>query len=43
MKARERLEGRKLNEFRRDVELAFGIFEEEISVEDLRREWDRKR
>ncbi|WP_297490402.1 hypothetical protein [Thermococcus sp.] len=43
MKAEERLKGRKLNEFRRDLELAFGIFKEEISVEDLRMEWDRKR
>ncbi|WP_276607302.1 hypothetical protein [Thermococcus indicus] len=43
MKAEERLEGRKLNEFRRDLELAFGIFEKEISAESLRRKWDRKR
>ncbi len=37
MKA-EKKEERKLKEFRRDLELAFGIFEEEISIEDLRRE-----
>ena len=39
----EKREERKVKEFRRDLELAFGIFAEEINVENLRREWDRKR
>ncbi len=42
MRAEKRKE-EKLKDFRQDLELAFGIFEEEINVEDLRREWDRKR
>ena len=42
MRAKKR-EERRVKEFRRDLELAFGIFEEEINIENLRREWDRKR
>ena len=39
----EKRKEEKLKEFLRDLELAFGIFGGEIDVEDLRREWDRKR
>lgn len=29
--------------FIKDLELAFGIFEEKIDLKKLRKEWDRKR